>query len=164
MHTYKVSDFIWKSTSGCLYETKYVANPGAPPTLTPEQLAAAAAAAAKKAGNQYGLAENVEGIQDLIDPYEPDASGDDPPLAKRTKMSTGEALLAELHQLKHKVWKCIGEGCTFACPSEAMLLDHWRNDCAQNSSRSADDKKPKLADLEITIKNRTIGSEKDDNK
>ena len=141
--------------------------PGAPPSLTPEQITAAATAAARKANNQHGFAnlqENIDGIDDysVLNLYESDATDIQPPL-KRTKMSVGDALVAELLQHKQpREWNCV-EGCTFVCPSEAMLLDHWRNDCAKNTGRSTDDKKPKLADLEITIKNRTIGNETDDN-
>ena len=164
LNSYSIVAIYRKNPQGLLYVEPY--NQGSASFMTDEELDKTAKRAHDNAADQEETPRG-SGRDEEHNMYEEDLLTDTPPPKKsRVEDSlTIKDLLA--HKVDRRNWECEAEGCSFSTPSELVFLDHHKNSCPGNPSRSndnADGLKVKYAEQEITVKTRTVTTIKDDNQ
>ena len=160
LRAHAISAIIDRDSQGLLQETTYTGNTeGAPPLLTPEDLATAATAAKRLSGLQEGANINP-GPEAMYDHPE------EPPHKRKKVANTEGAAVQDLLSRAQRNWDCTAEDCDFTTSSEMILLEHFKTSCPGNPARAAETNealKVKFAEHEVTIKNRVLENVQDDN-
>ena len=176
---------IRKYTDGHLYETNVTnadpSNPrGTAPAMSDDELHKTAGTAQENSHRQDGNApkrtlptginplsgDNIDlDNQSSVPTFSDDFQEPPPKVPKLADqpLTVGDFVAAQ--RLKHHDCPSKPDGCPFTTTSEALLIEHYKNQCDLNPSKKngSDILSNKYSALEITRKDRTIVNEKDDN-